>query len=308
MTELEHNNLVTQDVIYGLALSPAFADDEICYAARQSGLYHSEDGGQTWHNLYDTLQITSPLTTSALGVSPNFAQDSLVLAGIKGGILRTVDDGQHWRVMLFPPPPPLLTTIAWSPNFVQDGIVLVGTFEDGIFCSTDRGEQWAAWNFGLLDLSVYAIAMSPDFAADQVILAGTESGIFRSANGGRSWRAIPFPPEAAPVVSLEVLADGRLLAGTETDGLFHSGDGGQTWDRLAPSVIEGVVNAILPRFPDDSAITILLDSRVMYSPDGGHTWNTWAELDETPVALAGSPQTGMLLVGTAGGEIVRFSG
>ena len=307
MTEREQENLVTQDLIYGLALSPMFADDETCFAARKSGLYGSNDGGQTWCNLYDTLEITSTLTTSALGVSPNFVNDTLLLAGIKGGILRTVDNGQNWRVMLFPPPAPLITCVTWSPSFTQDGIGLVGTFEDGIFCSTDRGEQWAAWNFGLLDLGVYAIVMSPNFGTDQVVFAGTESGIFRSVNGGRSWRGVPFPPEAAPVVSLTVLGGGEVLAGTEADGLFHSSDEGQTWERLAPDMIQGVVSAILPRFPDPDSVTLLLDSRILRSPDGGQTWHIWAELDETAMAVAGSPDMGILLVGTANGQITQLS-
>jgi photosystem II stability/assembly factor-like uncharacterized protein len=208
---------------------------------------------------------------------------------------------------LFPPPAPLITAFAWSPNFTQDGTILAGTFEDGLFCSTDRGEQWAAWNFGLLDLSVYAIAMSPDFAADQVVFVATESGIFRSANGGRSWRAVPFPSDSVPVVSLVTLGNDKILAGTDADGLFHSGDGGYTWDRLAAGAIEGVVNAILPRFPDSNSITILLDSRIVRSPNGGQTWHIWAEIDESATAIAGSPQTGTLFVGTVNGQIVRLS-
>jgi photosystem II stability/assembly factor-like uncharacterized protein len=307
MTDIEPEPPVIQDLIYGLALSPTFADDGICFAARTSGLLRSDDGGQTWRSFYDTLELSASLTTSAVAVSPNFAHDSLVLAGVKGGILRTVDDGRNWRVMLFPPPAPLITTIVYSPNFAQDGIALVGTFEDGIFCSTDRGLHWAAWNFGLLDLSVYGIAFSPDIATDQAVFAGTESGIFRSANGGRSWRAVPFPTDVAPVVSLAVLDGGEILAGTEANGLFCSADSGHTWTRQAADTIPGVVNAILPRFPDRASITILLDDRILCSPDGGRTWELWARLDQSAVAIAGSASSGVLFAGAAEGRILQFS-
>ena len=41
----------TQDLVYALAASPNFDQDGVCFAARRSGLYRSEDGGRTWQDL-----------------------------------------------------------------------------------------------------------------------------------------------------------------------------------------------------------------------------------------------------------------
>ena len=37
-----------QDAVYALATSPEFARDGVCFAARNSGLYRSDDGGGAW--------------------------------------------------------------------------------------------------------------------------------------------------------------------------------------------------------------------------------------------------------------------
>ena len=48
-----------QDITYALATSPTFAQDGICFAARGSGLYRSDDGGVTWQSVYGTLELLS---------------------------------------------------------------------------------------------------------------------------------------------------------------------------------------------------------------------------------------------------------
>ena len=70
-----------QDLVYSLATSPNFALDGICFAARQSGLYRSEDGGITWRSTYDSLDLEAPLATTAVVVSSNFGSDRSVFAG-----------------------------------------------------------------------------------------------------------------------------------------------------------------------------------------------------------------------------------
>lgn len=80
----------------------------------------------------------------------------------------------------------------------------------------------------------------------ETILAGTESGLFRSLNGGETWNQLPLPPSGivdTPVMSLAQSADGRLWA-TSGFVLFSSADGGTTWrasDTIIPQQIRFVV-------------------------------------------------------------------
>jgi photosystem II stability/assembly factor-like uncharacterized protein len=276
-----NQEIQTQDIVYSLAVSPGFAQDGVCFAARPSGLYRSEDGGLTWQAAYASLQLEAPLTTPVVAMSPNFEVNRSVFAGVPGGVLRSMDGGQNWYIASFPPPPPFVSALVVSPNFAQDGTLLAGTLEDGVLRSGDRGEHWAAWNFGLLDLNVLCLAISPDFADDETLFAGTESGIFRSTNGGRAWREVDFSIEFAPVLSLALspgfATDGLLLAGTESYGLFCSRDRGSTWERLGEGTVTGAVNSILlaPQFPAKPDVLVLLEDALLVSRDGGRSWSDW---------------------------------
>ncbi len=73
-----------QDIVLALAASPGFAHDGICFAARASGLYRSEDGGRNWHFAYERLDLGASLATTAVAISPDFETDHSVFAGVHG--------------------------------------------------------------------------------------------------------------------------------------------------------------------------------------------------------------------------------
>lgn len=306
-TTPQFEQLQAQDSIYALA-----GAGTRCFVARASGLYVSEDGGQHWQPAYNSVDVAlddSPVTTAVA------ARGQAVFAGVKGAILRSSNGGADWFTAVLPPPAPLISALALSPNFEEDGVLVAATAEDGVFVSTDRGVHWLPWNFGLLDLNVYAAAFSPAFAADQAVYIGTESGVFRSRNGGRAWRAVPFPMEAAPVLCLgfspEFAQDGRLFAGTESHGLYASSDNGDTWERVSPDRIRGAVNmiAVTPDAPHE--IWLLLEDRLQVSRDNGCTWAGRASAfaaGAQAIALlpAAGPQQAPL-VGFADGTLLRLS-
>lgn len=308
-----------EDIVLALTASPDFANDGICFAGRNSGLYRSADGGDTWRFAYGALGLDTPLPTTAVAVSPAFASDRSLFAGAHGGILRSLDGGENWFVAMLPEPAPLVSTLVVSPNFAEDGTVLAGTLEDGIFQSADRGGSWAPWNFGLLDLGILALAISPDFARDRTIFAGTETGLYRSTNGGRAWREVEsFPTDLAPILSLALspnyAEDGTLFAGTEAHGLLQSTDRGHTWAALGEGAIAGAVNAIVPSpaFPARPDLLVMLNAALLVSRDGGRSWSDWpadADLAAGVTALAAPHGLGPdapLLVGLVDGGVRRL--
>lgn len=320
MNEQSLEQVEIEDVVYSLATSPNFAQDGICFAARRSGLYRSDDGGAAWQPTYDSLDIEESLPTTSVVLSPAFESDRSVFAGVPGGVLRSLDGGENWFVATLGSPPPVVSTLAISPAFVHDGTLFAGTMEDGVFRSADRGTHWVAWNFGLLDLNILAMAISSDFAEDETLLVGTETGIFRSTNGGRAWREVDFPTEYAPVLSLALSPryadDGILFAGTESYGLFRSQDRGHTWVRLGEGVITDVVNAIVlsPEYPAQPEVLVMLDAALLVSRDDGASWSEWetdgAMIRGQNTSAVAAPQglgdDARLLVGLVGGEVLRI--
>jgi photosystem II stability/assembly factor-like uncharacterized protein len=262
------------DLIYFLAAAPdaVLGQSGLVFAARGSGLQSSRDGGQTWQDALESLQISEPLPVTSLAISPNFLKDNSLFAGVPGGIFLSNDAGGSWKAAVFPPPPPTVSALAVSPNYSEDETIFAGTMEDGVFVSTSGGTRWSAWNFALLDLNVMCLAISPNFGDDETIFAGTETGIFRSTNGGRAWREVELPFGFDAIISLafsaQYPADQLLFAGTESHGLWSSADEGQTWTRLE-DFIEDPVNAVVP-FP--GGLLALTGAALWYTADGGQSW------------------------------------
>ncbi|PWH15009.1 MAG: hypothetical protein DDG58_11960 [Ardenticatenia bacterium] len=310
------------EIVHALTASPDFARDGICFAARTSGLYRSDDGGHTWQLTHNPSGSERPLPTSAVVLSPHFAVDRTVFAGVPGAVMYSEDAGQTWHTVVLSSPPPFVSVLAISPHYAEDGCVFAGTVEDGVFRSGDRGAHWAAWNFGLLDLNVLSLAVSPDYARDQTLFVATDSGIFRSTTGGRAWREVDAGPEGmrstdfAPVLSLAIspqyAVDGTLFAGSEALGLYRSSDRGRTWQRLGGDALSGPINGIVldPQYPARPRILVLLHAVLVVSEDDGATWNEWhPDLpDDRALTCVAAPlglENGApLLVGTTGGEVL----
>lgn len=101
------------------------------------------------------------------------------------------------------------------------GNLLLGT-ESGLFVSNDSG---AHWRFAIPSRRFTTVSAGPDYW-----LAGAwNDGLYRSVDHGATWTKASLP---AGDVEFEQVIPG--FAATLL-GLLHSGDGGQTWQRLASS-------------------------------------------------------------------------
>ena len=137
----------------------------------------------------------------------------------------------------------------------------------------------------LADTGVQCLTRDP--ADDDVVyVGGRGSGVWKSEDGGASWRQLDFPhPD---VFSLSVsAADGAVYAGTEPSMLFVSRDEGGTWTEL--SVLREIPSAPTWSFPPrpwtshvrwiapsphdaDLVLAGIELGGVMRTEDGGQTW------------------------------------
>jgi len=280
MSNIQKTQTEIADIIYDIAVF-----NQTIFVARQTGLYHSLDGGVNWINTYHPSLPESNIPTLTVELSPNYENDKTIVAGINGGICLSTDSGETWLVHQFRKPIPMVTSIAVSPNFATDKVILAGTYEDGMFRSDNAGETWQAFNYGLFDHNILCVAISPFYEDDQTVYAGTSSGIYKSINGGKLWHDLTLPNDYDAVLSLVLSPDGELYVGTETNGMLKSLDNGATWTTIFDT--DSAINSIL--IGANNRLIAQLNDAVMISDDGT-TWTSLISSDVNIVILSEDQQ------------------
>ncbi|MDR6289810.1 MULTISPECIES: WD40/YVTN/BNR-like repeat-containing protein [Inquilinus] len=178
------------------------------------------------------------------------AQKVVVLVGTKKGAFVAESDAvrRSWRLR-----GPFCET--WPMNHVvadpATGTIYGGGgnewFGPAVWKSTDLGESWTHSSDGLSYpageepiKAVWSLA-----AGDGCLYAGVQpAGLFRSDDGGQSWTHVeglqqhPSRPEWNPGGAGLILHSlvphprdpGQIWVGISAAGVFHTGDGGKTWE------------------------------------------------------------------------------
>jgi len=274
--------------IYSLVLSPNEEQHNPLLAGTAVGIFRSLSRGDKWTWANRGL---AGLQISALAVTSN----GVLFSGTLDGILaRSVDGGYSWACM-----PPLedsgsITAIAASPDYVNDGAILIGTEQGGIFRSTDSGRTAKPANFGLGELTVLSLACASGWPEKPVAFAGTIDGLYQSTNGGRAWRRVRGDLEGLAVqavaTSPEFHKDGTIFVATEEDGIFRSTEGGRHWEQVGQDIPDATVNSlwISDNYARDRTVLAGTSAAGLFrSQDGGDTWEQVLDTGNAVLALAG---------------------
>jgi photosystem II stability/assembly factor-like uncharacterized protein len=194
--------------------------------------------------------------------------------------------------------------IAASPSHPE--VLYAGT-DRGVVRSEDGGAHWADASTGLPVDRVQTIAV--DAADSQTLYAGTltppgvpSDGIFKSADGGRTWTVINegLVDPVTAIAPLDVAAlvidpshPGTLLAGTRFSEIFKSTDGGTTW---TPATFGGFdvgleTSAILYDPSNPATVYAATSIGLLKSVDGGDSWTAYGDADVPLTSLAIDPST-----------------
>jgi photosystem II stability/assembly factor-like uncharacterized protein len=123
-----------------------------------------------------------------------------------------------------------LGSIAVDPS--SSSTIYVASRTSGVWKTTDRGTTWAPITDSLGTLNISAIAVDPLTPAT-VYIASPRYGIFRSEDAGISWIQLSGSASLGidewNVVLLKHPTDPEVLYLTSADGVYRSGDHGETW-------------------------------------------------------------------------------
>ncbi len=78
-------------------------------------------------------------------------------------------------------------SLALSPSYAADGVLLAGTESCCLFGSHDRGRTWARLGEDVVLDAVNGIVLAPDFAAKADALVMLGEAVLATRDGGQSW-------------------------------------------------------------------------------------------------------------------------
>jgi photosystem II stability/assembly factor-like uncharacterized protein len=285
--------------------------------AVDGGVWKTDDAGRTWQPIFDDQPTQS---VGAIAVAASDPKIVYVGSGeglhrpdlsVGNGIYRSADSGHSWTHLGLRDGQqiPDLAVDPRDPNRLFAAVLghpYGPNPERGIYRSNDGGSTWQRVLFKDENTGGYAVAidpMRPDVVyaslwqdrlgpwEDKNQFQGTAGGLFKSTDGGTTWRKLTQGlPDNGSQVNLSIAASrpDRLYAVVATNepgtyssaaglGVFRSDDAGETWSRITsdprPALrIGGGDLPVLRADPSNPDVVYSTGLVTMKSTDGGRRW------------------------------------
>lgn len=180
-------------------------------AAPDHGVFRSQDDGESWD------QLSSELTKAKVNQFCQTVNQVLVL-GSAEGMFRSLDNGWIWTPANVGLPKPYITGLAETIDRR-----LFATTSIGLFYSTDQGTTWM--QDSIIDQSTQGVS----HLGDNNIIVGTDYAAFYRDSPEVDWQ---IDSSLARFIGAASNSMGTTLGLTTTGKIFHSLNGGQTWEWL----------------------------------------------------------------------------
>jgi photosystem II stability/assembly factor-like uncharacterized protein len=248
-----------------LTLAPSSYREGVVYAATETGVFRSVDGGETWS---PTGQGLPAGRVTSVAASP--WNGEVAYATTHRGLYQTTNGGATWSAIGLHIP---LFEIVLSPSSFE---VLYASDGEIVYRSDEEGSLWTPASGGLPEvLLVAGLTVHPTDA--NTVYAATNLGLFKTTDGGGSWRAAGKDFGPVRSVAVDPKRPETVYAATGFKGIFKSRDGGITWAPASeglPAEADVVAVSVDPTYPLTLFAAVNLDASggIYRSRDGGATW------------------------------------
>ncbi|TAN24222.1 MAG: glycosyl hydrolase [Acidobacteria bacterium] len=276
--------------------------------ATGGGLWKTTDGGLTWKPVTDGQLHSSSVGAVAVAPSnPDVVYIGMGESALRGnimqgdGVYKTSDGGKTWQHVGLADSQ-IISSIRIDP--ANPDIVYVAALghpsapnaERGVFKSTDGGKNWKKILYrndqtGAIDLAldprnpqvIYAALWQAWRKSWGMASGGPGSGLFKSTDGGGTWKEITRNPglPTGVIGKIGITVSGvdsnRLYALVEArdGGVFRSDDAGATWKRVnSEDTVRQRAFYFSNIFADPQKKDVVYAGNVGFykSTDGGVSW------------------------------------
>ena len=292
------------------AITGVASQPNVFYAgAVNGGVWKTDDFGRTWTPIFDDQPTGS---IGAIAVAPSDPNIIYVGSGeglprpdlsVGDGIYKSTDAGKTWTHLGLRDGQQIPMIIVDPRDANRLFAAVLGhpygpNPERGIYRSSDGGQTFEKVlarddNTGGSDLEfdpknpdiVYACLWEQRQGPwENGAWAGTHGGIFKSTDGGRTWKQLTsgLPPEGVVQADVAVAPSdpNRMyasVANPRSVGIYRSDDAGETWTRITddarPAGRIGGGDLPVPVVDPKDRDTVIMASTVTWrSKDGGRTW------------------------------------
>ncbi len=223
-------------------------------------------------------------------------------ASASGGIWKTIDGGGSWQHLNDDLLNLSTNAIAMSPS--NHNVIYIGTGEgyggfgmvdgSGMYKSTNKGASWSDIDTTVYDdnfKSVNKIIVDQD--DEKIVLAATNTGIFRTVNGGQNWDTVYFTGHAVQDIDINPLNPNTLYAGVNRWGIIKSYDNGLNWFDALEGIGTGFRFSVTVS-PVDTNVVFTgveapkLETHVYTSSDGAESWRKLNDYNYTFIHFLGN--------------------
>jgi photosystem II stability/assembly factor-like uncharacterized protein len=262
----------------------------------------STDGGDTWSSPFllpgaSTAQGVQGLKILDIKVEPSQGLD-IVLVGTDAGLFRSPDGGQTYTKVPSLPGPQVWSLAPTSAGWLATCDTNTSPHTSSIYVSRDQGATWSAIsNAGGVYTNVGRTTLGVGQPGDSIVYAyaanpaeNAQGDLFRSADGGLTWKALGLASKAIPVQTdqqkdLNLMGKqawyNQMILVDPTDSTRNtvylggqycsakSTDGGVTWAILTEWLGRSGLPYVHADFHCAAAATLGGQSRIYFGTDGG---------------------------------------
>lgn len=272
------------------------------YVGTRAGVFKSIDGGVSW------IAVNTGFAATAIkaAVISGAAGTQTIFVGTWNGVFSSTDGGGSWS-LANGGQAGSVNNLALDPRNAQT--LYAGILFGGVFKSVNGGDSWSAVNEGLgitypgIPATYYpntaSLAVDP---ADGAIYVGSNSGVFKSTDGGGSWATAGGLTGYVNALAIDPAHSGVVYAGSY-DGVFKSTDGGATWVAKNAGMPFSKLVYSLAIDPANTHYVYAGGSYGVYaSTDGGGSWTFKgpSSMVYPATSLAIDPDTHAIYAGTRG--------